>query len=280
MLCTADALADSFASLRIGLDVKAAYRLAKSLMLLGKPDLAIEVSHALSACFQDSNKKGLESLRELNTTAIQLKDSLKGNAFQSPVSAFSFPKEMASNWYCGIETFDAGAKGRGVRATVDLLHGQPVLIERPIAACEIRWDNYTMTTGQSSIEDSSQSAIKSAIINRAARDGVLSRIVDNLSDGGKSPKAVVPFSNLLLNLELGPLLLPGHHEYLNHEDEEGRQVQLSADQVNGIIKINAHGFKHHHDDDNADDDDAELLHAGISERVKKTTDRLQPGKST
>jgi len=229
-----DAMAASLASLRLAWDAKAAYRLAKSTLLLGAPDCAIQLV--------DHNDKSNPSrdTRELGETAHLFKAR---DAFSNPATAFAVPHEIIPNWYSpSIETFSAGTEGRGVWATKNLQAGQCILVERPIASCESPADKVVLPVTKTQTDDASQSAIKSAIVQRAQRDAVLSRVVSHLSDGAQE-MVVVPFEDLLLNLNMihpSLFLLPGHFDYYIESPELEPPQPISADRV-GRIVINSDG---------------------------------------
>ena len=231
-------MAASLASLRIAWDNKASYRLAKSLLLLGAPGCTLDI---LDLFHQDYKSQQTEQLGEV---ALIFKER---EAFCNPDLVLDeIPPELAPNWYSpNIETYSAGTKGRGVRATISLQAGQCILVERPIATCETKKEGMVLTvTADSLVDDASQSAIKSAIILRSQRDAILTRVVSNLSDG-KQKMAVVPFSDLLLHLDMfDPSLpfLPGHFDYYDESPELEGPLPLVSDKVGRIVKVNAHGF--------------------------------------
>jgi hypothetical protein len=85
-----------------------------------------------------------------------------------------------------IESFDAGAKGRGIRATRDLKKGQTLMIEPSLAMSETDCcfrkgkGSNTLITIDNNLKNQSQVYLRQAIILRSQREGVLSRIVDCL----------------------------------------------------------------------------------------------------
>lgn len=140
-----------------------------------------------------------------------------------------------------IESFDAGANGRGIRATRDLKKGQTLMIEPPLAMsetdCRFRKGkgSNTLITIDNNLKNPSQVYLRQAIILRSQREGVLSRIVDCLSDGANT-RLVTSLEDLMPNLTSCKVLLPTHHEYMEEE-----KVQLTADRVDAIVSVNCFG---------------------------------------
>jgi SET domain len=77
--------------------------------------------------------------------------------------------------------------------------------------------------------------LKATLVQRSQRDSVLNQILGKLSDGTKG-KSLVPLRNLMLNLDLCPLLLPVHHEY-----QDSSNSRLSSDAIHKVVDINIHG---------------------------------------
>jgi hypothetical protein len=140
-----------------------------------------------------------------------------------------------------IESFDAGAKGRGIRATRDLKKGQTLMIEPSLAMSETDCcfrkgkGSNTLITIDNNLKNPSQVYLRQAIILRSQREGVLSRIVDCLSDGANM-RLVTSLEDLMPNLTSCKVLLPTHHEYTEEE-----KVELTADRVDAIVSMNCFG---------------------------------------
>jgi SET domain len=77
--------------------------------------------------------------------------------------------------------------------------------------------------------------LKATLVQRSQRDSVLNHILGKLSDGTKG-KTLVPLRDLMLNLDLCPLLLPAHYEY-----QDSSNSRLSADAIHKVVDINIHG---------------------------------------
>lgn len=89
--------------------------------------------------------------------------------------------------------------------------------------------NECLFTIDSSIKDHAQVYLRQAIILRAQRECVLSRIVDCLSDGA--------LQDLIPNLTSCKLLLPTHYDLMKEETK----LELSADRVDAIVDVNSFG---------------------------------------
>jgi tetratricopeptide (TPR) repeat protein len=226
-----DAVAASVASIRIRPEAKAVVRLAEALMSLGEPKLCKDLlTGELSDVIEGSDV--LRDKKEL----IKSADSILYDKDTGPDKSTHLPR-----WVGDIESFNAGAKGRGVRATNDLKNGQTLLIEPPLAMSETdsrgkkgKVGN-TLATIDRSLKDPSQVYLRQAIILRSQREGVLSRIVDCLSDGANE-RPVTSLQDLMPSLESCKVLLPTHYEYMDEE-----RVELTADRVDAIVNVNSFG---------------------------------------
>ncbi len=144
-------------------------------------------------------------------------------------------------WVGDIESFDAGAKGRGIRATRDPKKGQTLMIEPPLAMpetdCRFRKGkgSNTLISIDNNLKDLSQVYLRQAIIPCSQSEGVLSCIVDCLSDGANT-RPVTSLEDLMPNLTSCKVLLPTHHEYMEEE-----KVELTADRVDVIVSVNCFG---------------------------------------
>eukprot|EP00956_Cyclotella_meneghiniana_P042069 scaffold248346_cov46-Cyclotella_meneghiniana.AAC.1 len=230
-----DAIATASASIRIQPEGKALVRLCRALLTIGEPELCRSLSAKYSAIMEDDPaiKKENNAVLECSAAAIAF--------FKDPErkQVILISLKYLSQWVGCIETYDAGSKGRGVRAKNDIQAGQVVLIESPIASAHSagfgKDDNFIINTGSAKVNDSSQEHIKSDILIRSQRDGILSRIVDCLYDGVNT-RSITTMQNLMPNLEMCPPLLPACHEYLSTE-----KVNLTAERVASILNINSHG---------------------------------------
>ena len=232
-----DAIATASASVRIRPDGKALVRLCRALLTVGQPELCRNLSAKYTSIMGDQLviKKENNAVLECSEAAIAFfKDP---DSMQVQVTLIG--SKYLSQWVGCIETYNAGSRGRGVKATSDIQAGQVVLIESPIASAHSagfgKDDNFIINTGAAKVNDSSQEHIKSDILLRSQRDGVLSRIVDCLYDGANQ-RPITTLRNLMPNLDLCPPLLPACHEYLN-----GEKVELTAERVASILNVNSHG---------------------------------------
>jgi hypothetical protein len=226
-----DAVAASAASIRIRPEAKAVIRLAEALMSLGEPMLCKELLQGgLADIIEDSDV--LSDKHKL----IESVDSLSDNDTGPMSKGKHLPR-----WVGDIESFDAGAKGRGIRATRDLKKGQTLMIEPSLAMSETDCcfrkgkGSNTLITIDNNLKNPSQVYLRQAIILRSQREGVLSRIVDCLSDGANM-RLVTSLEDLMPNLTSCKVLLPTHHEYMEEE-----KVQLTADRVDAIVSVNCFG---------------------------------------
>ena len=94
--------------------------------------------------------------------------------------------------------------------------GQVLLIEPPLASSAVDFktdkrNDMLVSIDKSDVKDPSQAFLRQAIILRSQKDGVLSRIVDCLSDG-KNKRPVTPVEDLIPSLESCKVLLPSHYE--------------------------------------------------------------------
>ncbi len=236
-----DALSASFASLRIRHEAKAVNRLANCLLSIGEIELCQTV--LTSEVFTDT-VKGNDVVNERS----ELFDSVHF-AFEHFIRCerrelfdgchalpVIIPHKHLPTWKGPIEAFNAGSKGRGVRASVDIKEGQLLLIEPPLAMSETDGTKECLFTIDSSLKDHSQVYLRQAIILRSQRECVLSRIVDCLSDG-VNQRGVTLLQDLIPNLASCKLLLPTHYDYM----KEGEKLELTADRVDAIVGVNCFG---------------------------------------
>ena len=205
-----DALAASFASLRIQYEAKAVTRLAKSLLRLGEPE---------------SNER-----REI----------LEGVQFvlEGKDSKVNLPKYIPT-WIGPIEAFFAGGKkGRGIRANEDLEAGQLLLIEYPLAmsVSEGKKEFFLNMDITSRVKDHAQVSLRHEILHRSQREYVLARIVDCLFDG-VNQRGVTSLQEFIPNLASCKLLLPTHYDYMKEE----AKLELTADRIDAILSVNSFG---------------------------------------
>jgi tetratricopeptide (TPR) repeat protein len=229
-----DALASATASLRIAADEKAIFRLAHALALLGEYDLAIQVTN-LPIPMSDR-------LYTLRDDSMAMKSLLEKESFRdSRCLTSSDPPTLLAHWIGPVETYVTESKGRGLRATRDIKSGEIILVERPMASVSCSVTDVPMLIsffGGNKVDMCTPTTIlKAALVHRTQRDRVLSDILARLSDGDKS-NPLVPLEDVALHLDVCPLLLPGHYEYM--EDERG--PQLSAERLEKIVYVNCHGF--------------------------------------
>jgi hypothetical protein len=227
-----DCLAGAAASLRIGFDEKALYRLCQSLLLLAEPSIS-------SKLIQNHPKSGSNSsLAELLDVSNRMSIALDSNELLNPLFVASVPSRLLPYKYQSIETFDAGRKGRGVRAKIDIASGTVVIIEHPVATAEsnpVTCKKIVTSVGTKTVTNATQNELCETIIFRSQREALLTNILDKLSDG-VNPKPLVPFMELVPHILSTPLLLPSHHEYM-----DGKRTTLTSTQVQGLISTNSFG---------------------------------------
>mmetsp|Transcript_11305 Transcript_11305/g.24868 ORF Transcript_11305/g.24868 Transcript_11305/m.24868 type:complete len:772 (-) Transcript_11305:116-2431(-) len=232
-----DAVAASAASIRINPEAKAVVRLARGLLTLGEPELChdilqgklVEITKA-SDVFSEKN--------DLLQSVASVLDLLQTEGMQNPLLVLT--QKHLPRWVGKIETFDAGSKGRGVRAKEDLIAGQVLLVEPPLVVAESsgmmgKRKDTLISIDKCDVKDPSQAYLRQAIIFRSQREGVLSQVVDCLSDGANK-RPVTSLEDLIPNLASCRLLLPSHHEYMPQGN-----VELTADRVDAIVSVNSHG---------------------------------------
>lgn len=233
-----DVIASAAASLRIGNDEKAIYRLAKALSLVGEYSLSIRVlSQALSSKNIDNLHKDVQRAQTFTGMMIE---GIAEDPFVLQSMLVSTPKSLG-NWHGAVETFiTPDGKGRGVRATKDLDAGSVVLVEWPLVSAKadssVDGGFLFMGTSDNKLHDVSSSKLRPLVMNRLKRDLVLGNVLSCLSDGSKTD-ALVPFSGLLVNLEMYRLMLPTHREYFFNDEFK----EIPAARVNKILSTNTHG---------------------------------------
>ena len=236
-MAVGDTIAASIASLRIGAEEKAVYLLSRALAFLGEHELALR-SVSLS-----EGQKLAELTREIKEAQhLRSVFAETNRASREDVATLLYDTPpLLGNWTGPVETFLSEGKGRGLRSTRALDEGEIVCCEMsPIStSCDIenfKSESIVVTLGKHDIDDAAQSKLNASLALRLQHDGVLSRIMDRLSDG-KSHKPLVPLKDLMLNLEMFPLLLPGRIEFLPKESTP----QLSIETMKNVISTNTHG---------------------------------------
>eukprot|EP00977_Amphora_coffeiformis_P003426 scaffold638_cov168-Amphora_coffeaeformis.AAC.8 len=232
-----ETIAASVASLRIGVAEKSIYRLSTALAFLGEHELALRAASL-------GDGENLAALTEEIKQAQQFR-----NVFVEPSRASTEAiatllhdtPPLLGNLIGPVETFLSEGKGRGLRSTRALDKGEIICCEMsPIStSCgikDLKNESMVMTMGKNEINDASQSKLYSSVALRLQHDGVLNRIMNRLSDG-KSEKPLVPLNDLMLNLEMFPLLLPGRIEFLPKESIP----KLSVETMQNVLSTNTHG---------------------------------------
>jgi len=230
-----DAVAASAASIRIRAEGKAVVRLARGLLTLGESTLCQSVLEGnLAGVIEENTDMFKEKEELLNSASFVLENLQSDEVYNHPSIVL---QKYTPRWIGNIETYDAGKKGRGVRAKQDVKAGQILLIEPPLALAEVdgKQNDMLMSMDKCDVKDPSQALLRQAIILRAQKESVLCQIVDCLSDG-VNKRAVTPVEGLIPSLKSCQLLLPSHYEYVS-----GEQIELTSDQVDAIVSINSHG---------------------------------------
>lgn len=261
-----DAIAATVASLRIGTNDKSLFRLSKALSHLGEYELAQSVLSLLVSTSTTS-----EEVMELEW---ELKQCRKYRGMMEQGKAESFedvfyftnktPKCMG-NWCGDVETFVSPGKGRGLRATKDLDEGTIVLVEWPLACVETNLksrggDVVLANNTRNTINMASSANLRGVVNNRMKREYNLARILDCLSDGSKT-NPLVPVSDLLVNLDQFPLLLPTHREYYRNVKDD---IEVAADRVDRILNLNSHGISMVGDHNEESSEDTSELYPTVS----------------
>lgn len=98
-------------------------------------------------------------MAELSDVANIAVASISSGSIRIPRIAMAIPEELLPYWHEDIETFEAGKKGRGVRAKMDISEGQVVIIEHAIAfgdTCTIGDKDMLISFGEKNIGLDSQ----------------------------------------------------------------------------------------------------------------------------
>ena len=234
-----DAVAASAASIRIRTEAKAIARLARGLLILGEPELCGELLESnLAGIIKEGTDVFAEKCELLQSVSFVLEALQLDEVYYNHPSVVL--QKYIPRWIGGIETFDAGIKGRGVKAKQDVKAGQILLIEPPLALAETeglkgKRNDTVVSMDKSDVKDPSQAYLRQAIILRSQQESVLSRIVDCLSDG-VNKRPVTSVEDLIPRLGSCQLLLPSHYEYM-----PGDKLELTADRVDAIVSVNSHG---------------------------------------
>lgn len=113
-----DAVAAAAASLRIRPEAKVLVRLARGMITLGEPEMACDILNGKFAPILETGGSAIQKdnneLSRCAATAIGLKSS-GSRELLTFLQQSQKPKYM-SQWVGNIEVYDAGSKGRGVRA--------------------------------------------------------------------------------------------------------------------------------------------------------------------
>jgi len=222
-----DSFANAAASLRIAYDGKAFYRLNVALVKLQEPNLSIGL-------IEKMNTRNTQIL-ELYKIVYKTMDSMRTGRIRVEIPNV----EHLPFWFQDVETFQSEGKGRGVRAKRDLIEGQVVIIEHPIAFAELNTKENLKKfecIGEKNISDDSQYLLCDAITCRAHREGLLSNIVDKLYDG-LNEKPLTRFMQLVPNLCSTQILLPSYHDHMLGTES----VDLTSKQVQDVVTTNCFG---------------------------------------
>ena len=253
-----DVLAATVASLRIGYNDKAYFRFIQALSFLGDYDLAQQAYHQLrlpqSIVKISTMKELFTDLAHQIDKCVQLQQAMGENDNRIQViSQFIVDTPTCiGNWIHGsLETYRTRDKGRGIRAMQDIPEGSIVLIEWPLVSesydLNTKKDLLISCSSNSTFNLYSSAELRRMVVNRLKREATLAKILSHMSDGDHTP-SLVPISDLLINLEIFPVLLPTHHEYKtfdNCHDPKGHTKnginEITADRVHKILNINCHG---------------------------------------
>jgi tetratricopeptide (TPR) repeat protein len=227
-----DVVAAAAASLRIRPEAKAVIRLATAIFLLGEAETCNKIIAQTDII---SDEMAYDIANDARSSMPLLKRIDKHFTIQELGSPKYVPR-----WIGNIETFDAGSKGRGVRATHDLKEGEIVLLEHPLASASRdsakKAKESLFTIDKMRTEDASQTFLCQAILLRSQREAVLSRVVDCLFDGTNA-RPLTALDNLIPSLNSSPPLLPTHYEYCPGE----AKVEFNSDRIGAIVSTNSHG---------------------------------------
>ena len=234
-----DVIAASVASLRIAVEEKPVYRLSKALAFMGDYQLS-RLVHSV-ALLPSTSLNALETkITKAEATTAMFLDPTMRSATRVMEFATNTPA-LLGNWIGPVETFMTSGKGRGLRATRNLEEGDVVICEIPpvSSSSDIKSNQpFVASFGKNEVDDATQTRIRSSLMLRLQHDGVMSQIVHRLSDG-ESEKPLVPLTDLVLNLDMFPLLLPAQREYMKDKEVP----VLSMGTVERVLSINTHGTR-------------------------------------
>lgn len=243
-----DVVPSAVASLRVGYSDKAIFRLIKAISLLGDYDLAQRVFDELLMGPPTTVKK-FTDLKHQVERCVHYRNVMIAGEASNPVDALALINDIPScigNWiHDCVESFATEDKGRGLRATREIQVGSVVLVEWPLVSdvFDAKSNNKNFVSSNTSgrtFQLGSAANLRTIVVNRLRREGILAQVLSHLSDGDTTPD-LVPVSELLVSLELFPCLLPTHFNYC----ETNKTKDLTADHVDKILNINCHGGSPH-----------------------------------
>lgn len=232
-----DVVAASAASLRIRQDGRSLIRLARALVNLGETKLCRSV---LNKRYHNMSNEDFfqKHKHELLRCTGDLFEQIKVNDFLEPKPCDFAPPSCIPRWnYAGIEVFSSAGQGRGIRTKTDMKAGQLVLVDPPIAS-SLSGDDLVFNVDKTEVRKSTDEHIVQAVVIRAQREGVLSKILDKLDDGINAEPNVT-LSDLRLNLASNEVLLPSLHEY--YSGDIGDRVKITRERIGSIISVNSFG---------------------------------------
>ena len=233
-----DVVAVAAASLRIRPEAKAVIRLATALLCLGQSKMCVKILEQIDGAIFDGSPSANEK-NELLKDAKSITDLFQRENHHITAREVGSLKH-SHRWIGSIETFNAGSKGRGVRAKRDLKAGELLLIEPALASASTdsfeKAKSSLYTINKMSVEDASHSYLCQAIMLRSQREAVLSRIVDCLFDGTNT-RPLTSLDDLMPQISSTPALLPTHHDFFPGEE----RVSFNSDRIGAIVSTNSHG---------------------------------------
>ena len=246
-----DIIAATTASLRIGMNEKALFRLLQVLSFLGEYDIALKgldefdfqmQKTASASSFSELEKdlhRCIDYREAMVTGRARRKDDVRELIENTPT--------CIGNWINPlVEIVTTKSNVSGLRAKADLPSGSAILVEWPLVSEELQLDDtkkkslLVSTYDRDSIRMGSSAMLRPAVMNRLRRETVLGKILSKLPNGKRATATTeerTAISDLLVNLDMFPFLLPTHREYAGDEPV----IEMPSDEVEIVLNLNCHG---------------------------------------
>jgi tetratricopeptide (TPR) repeat protein len=242
-----DIIAATTASLRIGIDEKALFRLLQVCCFLGEYDLALkgldEFDPAMKKTPSASSFAELEKDLKRCIKYREVMITGKARCVEDVRELVENTPSCIGNWVSPhIEMFLTKSNENGLRAKADLPAGSAVLVEWPVLSEEYDRENsnkrsfFTNITDNKTLRTGSSALLQPTVVTRLRREALLARILSKLPDGTSTAEDC-SISDLLVNIEMFTFLLPTHRDYMRDQTVE----ELTSYRVESILDLNCHG---------------------------------------